>query len=210
MDSRHDSRTIQNYSIVSLPFPMSTNTASADRSKCQTFLPRWSIAAICLLGVFSLSPTLAMDRIPQTAKPIVGWLEQIRISPPGLLLEGKLDTGADVSSLHATDIQEYAKEGQSWVRFMVKDRKGDQAIMHEPLVRIITITRHGGREEKRPVVMLHLCLGHIAKTVEVSLVDRTGLKFPFLIGRNFMAGSLLLDPLLEFTSKPSCESPPVL
>ena len=147
-----------------------------------------------------------MERITQDTKPTVGWLEQVRILPPDLLLEAKLDTGADVSSLHATDITEFTRKGGPWVRFTVRDRKGDLAIMEEPLVRIITITRHGGREEKRPVVMLRFCLGHISKRVEISLVDRTGLKFPFLIGRNFMSGSILLDPSLEFTSVPTCSS----
>ena len=147
-----------------------------------------------------------MDRVPRDTKPIVGWLEQIRIFPSDLLFEAKLDTGADVSSLHATDTKEFSKDGTPWIRFTVTDRKGDQAILEEPLVRIITITRHGGREEKRPVVKLNVCLGHISKTVEISLVDRTGLKFPFLVGRNFMAGALVLDPSLEFTSPPRCKN----
>lgn len=163
-----------------------------------------SMLFVCLLVPGSES--MAMDRGPQETKPIVGWLEQIRVSPPGLLLEAKLDTGADVSSLHATDTEEFSNNGNLWIRFTVTDRKGDQAILEEPLVRVITITRHGGREEKRPVVKLNVCLAHISKTVEISLVDRTGLKFPFLIGRNYMAGAVILDPSLEFTSTPLCKN----
>lgn len=195
--------------IVPVPLPLTESDAILEPAARQKLIPHWSLPAMCIWVLSSLTPTLAMEQIPQETRPIVGWLEQIRISPPGLLLEGKLDTGADVSSLHATDIREYSKDGKPWVRFTVKDRKGDLAIVDEPLVRIVTITRHGGREEKRPVVMLNLCLGHIAKSVEISLVDRTGLKFPFLIGRNFMAGALLLDPLLEFTSIPTCERVPI-
>jgi len=169
-----------------------------------------ALSALCVLVyfLFSCTPPLAMERGLPESKPTVGWLEQIRIYPPGLLLEAKLDTGADVSSLHAIDMKEFTKNGHPWIRFTVTDRKGDQAIMEEPLLRTITITRHGGREEKRPVAILKLCLGHLTKSVEVSLVDRTGLKFPVLVGRNFMAGSFLLDPSQEFITTPSCDDHP--
>ena len=161
------------------------------------------------LCCFLINPSLyGQENTVEPEKILVGWLEQIKVIPPDLLIEAKLDTGADVSSLHAVDITPFPNEGMTWVRFTLTDRKGDQATLEKPLVREISITRHGGRVEKRPVVQLRVCLGPILKKIEISLVDRTGLKFPFLIGRNFMAGSVILDPSLEFITTPSCEQRP--
>ncbi len=164
------------------------------------------ILVLTSLCFFLITSSLyGQENRAEPEKPLVGWLEQIKVIPPDLLIEAKLDTGADVSSSHAVDITPFPRDGLTWVRFTLSDRKGDQATLERPLVREITITRHGGRVDKRPVVKLEVCLGTILKKIEISLVDRTGLKFPFLIGRNFMAGSVILDPSLEFITIPSCE-----
>ncbi len=80
--------------------------------------------------------------------------------------------------------------------------------MERKVVRDIAIKRHRGREEKRLVVLLGICLGTLYKTVEVNLVDRTGLKYPMLVGRSFMADSLYIDPSRELTTPPHCEDIP--
>ena len=65
-------------------------------------MPYLYLSALIVSLLFPYSASLAMDRVPQDTKPVVGWLEQIRIFPSGLLFEAKLDTGADVSSLSVT------------------------------------------------------------------------------------------------------------
>lgn len=144
-----------------------------------------------------------------SAKPIVGWIEDIFVHPGDVLIRAKLDTGADVSSLHALDIEEFEKKGERWVRFTLMNDGGKEVRMERKVVRDITITRHKGREEKRVVVLLGICLGTRYKTVEVNLVDRTGLKYPMLVGRSFLADAVLIDPARELTVRPHCEDVPV-
>lgn len=150
-------------------------------------------------------PVLAADG---EAKPVVGWIEDVFVHPGDMLIRAKLDTGADVSSLHAVDIQEFDKNGERWVRFVLMDDGGKKLRMARRVVRDITITRHRGREEKRVVVLLGICLGTLYKTVEVNLVDRTGLKYPMLVGRSFLAGAVMIDPARELTTRPHCEDAP--
>ncbi len=158
---------------------------------------------VCLEGGVGLGCPLTVA-FPQD-RMITGWIEKVRIIPSQLLMPAKLDTGADVSSLHALDIKELQRNGERWVQFTLSTPKGKTATIERKVVRDITITRHQGRQEIRPVVMLGVCLGTVYKEVEVNLVNRTGLKYPMLIGRSFMGESLLIDPSKEFVSKPTCK-----
>lgn len=150
-------------------------------------------------------PVLAANDSP---KPVVGWIEDVFVHPGDILIRAKLDTGADVSSLHALDIEELSRKGERWVRFSLMDDGGKKIAMERKVIRDITITRHKGGEEKRVVVLLGICLGKIYKTVEVNLVDRTGLKYPMLVGRSFLAYAVLIDPSRELTTRPHCEDAP--
>ncbi len=173
----------------------------------QSFEFRTVILTLAILGLpaCAAGPVLAADA---DAKPVVGWIEDVFVHPGDILIRAKLDTGADVSSLHGLDIEEFDRKGERWVRFTLMDDGGKKVPMERKVVRDITITRHRGREEKRVVVHLGICLGTLYRTVEVNLVDRTGLKYPMLVGRSFMADALLIDPSRELTTRPHCEDAP--
>lgn len=168
---------------------------------------RTVIFSLAILGLPTCvaGPIQAAD---DNAKPIVGWIEDVFVHPGDILIRAKLDTGADVSSLHAVDIDEFDKKGERWVRFVLLDDGGKKVPMERKVARDITIARHRGREEKRVVVLLGICLGKVYKTVEVNLVDRTGLKYPMLVGRSFLAGAVVVDPSHELTTRPHCEDAP--
>ncbi len=175
--------------------------------KPQSFELRTVILTLAILGLpaCAAGPALAADA---DAKPVVGWIEDVFVHPGDILIRAKLDTGADVSSLHGLDIEEFDRKGERWVRFTLMDDGGKKVPMERKVVRDITITRHRGRQEKRVVVHLGICLGTLYRTVEVNLVDRTGLKYPMLVGRSFMADALLIDPSRELTTRPHCEDAP--
>lgn len=164
-----------------------------------------SVLVLCLATLAQPScvtaPVLAADA---DAKPVVGWIEDVFIHPGDLLIRAKLDTGADISSLHAVDIEEFNKKGERWVRFILTDEGGKKIPMERKVVRDASITRHRG-QEKRVVVLLGICLGKLYKTVEVNLVDRSQLKYSMLVGRNFTRETVLIDPARELTTSPHCE-----
>ena len=40
---------------------------------------------------------------------------------------------------------------------------------------------------------------------EIALADRSHLDYEMLVGRNFLAGNIIVDPSKTFTVEPSCE-----
>ncbi len=144
------------------------------------------------------------EATPAETKHTFGWIERVRISPGGIVLAAKLDTGADHSSLHASEMTLFSRRGKQWVSCVVDNGEGDQVTIELPVVRTARIRRHGGSFEERPVVRLQVCLGETLREAEVNLVDRTALEFRMLIGRSFMKDRIVVDPAVEYSSEPNC------
>ena len=138
-------------------------------------------------------------------RQIYGYLERVMISNTGLTLTAKLDTGADTSSLHAENIKRFRRAGERFVRFQVRDENDDPITLERHLARIARIRRHDGDYQRRPVVEMLVCIGSVRRRVEVNLIDRSHLNFPFLLGRSAMEGAVVVDPERTFTAEPSCE-----
>jgi hypothetical protein len=153
-------------------------------------------------GTVAADPDLAATSEP---RQVFGWLERVKVSHRGLVVEAKLDTGADNSSLHAENIHNFNRSGKSMVRFTVPDaRTGELVELERSRVRRARIREHDGSHQQRPVVEMWVCLGNLKKRIEVNLVDRSQFSVPFLIGRSAMHGDVLVDPDQTFTVAPDC------
>ena len=159
--------------------------------------------AFCLLFCLVLMAAIPAA-LKAEAKQIVGWIEKAKIFPGGLALTAKLDTGADNSSLDASQVTEFERDGETWVRFQVINDDGRTATLERKLVRTAAIKRHRGARQQRPVVRLGICVGNFYRETEVNLVDRTRFKYQLLVGRSFMQGQLVVDPAAAFTVAPRC------
>ncbi len=138
--------------------------------------------------------------------PAFGWLEQVRVYPPGILMHAKLDTGADNCSLHAENIKKFKKDKENWVSFEISNRYGVKKAIEGKILRIAKVKKKGGGIQKRPVVRIGLCLGNSYESIECNLVNRAHFQNPVLVGRNFLAGSALVNSSETFTTTPNCSS----
>lgn len=134
----------------------------------------------------------------------VGWVEYVLVLPEKVRLKARLDTGAESTSIDASDITRFEQDGRPWVRFAIKDRRGHAAVLERPVVRTVKVKRSGREDEDRPVVLLALCLGGEFRDVAVTLTDRSNLLYALLIGRSTMAGRFLVDSSRKFTAKQGC------
>jgi len=163
-------------------------------------LPPFFLRRVWLLLLSALAwPACAGE----PSRRVAGFIEKVVVGSPGAAFEAKLDTGADLSSIDATEIKQTSRRGQTWVGFTVVRVDGRQVKLSGRLVRYATIKRAGSTTE-RPVVLLDICLGSVLRTVEVSLADRRGLDYDVLVGRNFMNGYFMVDPARVHVLTPSC------
>lgn len=136
----------------------------------------------------------------------LGWVEKAQLLPENLVLDAVLDTGANSTSIDATNITRFERGGRPWIRFSVSDRKGDTATFERPVVRAVRIKKSDIDATTRPVVMLAICLAGRFREEAVNITDRSHLRYPLLIGRAAMAGRFLVNPSRKFTSVPDCSA----
>ena len=138
------------------------------------------------------------------SREVIGWVENVGVSPSNVIVKAKIDTGADSSSLHCDCINKFIRDGESWVSFMLTDVDGKQVTVEKKLLRKVKVKRHFGDAQRRDVIRLGVCIGSHYEETDVSLVDRTGLNYSMLIGRKFLRGNFLVDPSATFASSPNC------
>ena len=158
-----------------------------------------AIAALLLTTIFLSSATAQ-----EIVQPVAGWVERALLFPGSVAVHAKLDTGAETTSINAADREYFTRAGRRWVRFSLTNRRKRTMTLERPIVRVATIKRFFGRRQERPVIELDICIGPVRKTTEVSLVDRTGLDYQLLIGRNFLTDDLLVGSGSTYRLPPNC------
>jgi hypothetical protein len=161
---------------------------------------------LCTLGTLGPISGVAAQTLDQ--KIVAGIVEPIAIGASGIVVDAKIDTGADSCSLNARNIQPFEKDGGKWVRFEVTGRDGRSETLEERVVRSVRIRGDDRSTPPRPVVRLSLCLGKVRRDVDVNLADRKGYSTPALVGRNFLAGYVIVDPARKRLTRPDCGPAP--
>jgi hypothetical protein len=164
---------------------------------------------LLLLPLLIALPLLAQAGV-RAPKMILGWLETTQLPDSGMRIKTKLDVGAKTSSMQATNIEHFQRDGKPWVRFDFTDEDVDteqeQTLRLEgPLVREVIIKRHGAPNVTRPVVAQKFCLYNQIYRTEFSLTDRGKFNYAILLGRSFLSQVALVDSSEAFLSRPACE-----
>jgi hypothetical protein len=135
----------------------------------------------------------ASKSVPGTDLTLIGEVEQVLVSPPEVLLQARIDTGATTTSVNALEIEPFERDGKPWVRFVLVDDQDQSHPLERPVTRTVMIKRHGAASVERQVVELVFELaGHKIKA-EASLTDRSDFSYKLLIGRNFLKGLFAVD-----------------
>lgn len=108
-------------------------------------------------------------------------------------LTAKVDTGAELSSLHVDMAQQ--QHGDT-IRFSSKELSDKTFTMH---VREWETVKSANGETKRPVVMMNIRVnGKPVSNVLFNLADRSKMEYPVLLGKNALEqGNFLVNPTKE-------------
>jgi hypothetical protein len=120
----------------------------------------------------------------------------------GLPFSARVDTGATSCSIHceAIKIKDASAEPKENigkpVQILIKKDDGEEHWVKTEIAQHVTV-RTSAREDERYKVPLKLRWQDVEKNVLVTLNDRQQMKYPLLLGRNFLRGDFLVDVNLD-------------
>ncbi|MFP6765436.1 MAG: ATP-dependent zinc protease [Planctomycetaceae bacterium] len=133
----------------------------------------------------------------------VGWREWLELPDLGIPhIKAKIDTGAQTSSLHATEVETFDRDGCTCVRFTTVPLQNDpHTVQCEAELRGLRSVRSSdGQSSQRPVIVTTIQLFGESHRVEVTLADRTRMGFPMLLGRTALEDRFLVHAGRSFLS----------
>jgi hypothetical protein len=193
-----------------------------ERPHCQLFTPTNFWCRLLCQSVFAGAClfTTVVDAQEQLAAATPRVVEKRIIGPTTIVAEAnsaldfraRVDTGAMTTSVH---VEEWAIEDESEkmednvgkkIRFRMKNHKGESQWL-ESRIEEIGMVKTSEQQEARYKVQLTLCWNDVKKQVLVTLNDRSHMKYPMLLGRNFLEGDFVVD--VDLHKKPKPEVTPI-
>jgi hypothetical protein len=122
----------------------------------------------------------------------------------GVPLPARVDTGATCCSIHCAkfEIKDATEDPKTnigkLVRFLIQPLDGeDKGKWVESKIVDHVIVRTSEREDERYKVRLKFRVDDVEKKVLVTLNDRENMKYPVLLGRNFLRDDFLVNVSLD-------------
>lgn len=140
-------------------------------------------------------------------KLILGESEWVYVAEAHGTFQSRVDTGAATSSISATDIQVFERDGHRWVKFKMPLDEGGSIDMEAPFVRYVRIRQSSSEHyDRRPSVRLSIQLGSLKEEAEFNLKDRSQMDFSLLLGRELIKDVAVVDVAREFVQpKPEAD-----
>ena len=150
----------------------------------------WLLAALIFTAI-----VMSEDAKAQFLKDkiVIGRVEWIDLPDLNLRLRARIDSGAKTTSLHAENVEEFQRDGVTWVKFRIRDEKGKTMELTRKVASTMKVSNAGGFSGKRYVVREKVKLGSVTREITVNLNDRTKMEYRFLVGRNFLMGHFIID-----------------
>ncbi|HLR31668.1 MAG TPA: RimK/LysX family protein [Fodinibius sp.] len=136
---------------------------------------------------------------------VIGRLEPVDFPEWELFdIDAKIDTGAYTSSLHCHHIESFDQYGRPYVCFNLLDPSHDiydDKLFKLPIHSTKTIKSSNGTTEKRIIVKTAIRILGQELRAELSLTNRSEMRYPVLIGRKLISGHFLVDASKKYLTK---------
>lgn len=131
-------------------------------------------------------------------KQRIGWKEWVALPELNIReIKAKVDTGACTSALHAQILSITEYQGEHYIRFKVFHHQSDRyapKICKARLVANRFVMSSSGHREKRYVILTTVTVGKLSFITEITLTDRSPLRFRMLLGRLALRKYFIIDP----------------
>ena len=128
----------------------------------------------------------------------IGWREWISLVDfKNFYLKAKIDTGATISALHATHIEEFNFKGVKYVKFRLYQSKSYKMIK-KPVVGYKMIKNSFGKKQLRPLIKISIKIGNNTIDTIITLTTRSRMTYPVLIGRSALDNNYRINPRKSF------------
>lgn len=128
----------------------------------------------------------------------VGWREWLALPNLGIpAIKVKIDTGARSSSIHAENIRVEKRDGHDVALFDVAPlQEHSHFYLHcvSPVLDERNVRSSNGETTLRLFVASKVAIGGFEWQIQLSLADRTHMRYPMLMGRQAMGGNLVVEP----------------
>ena len=159
-------------------------------------------------------------------KLLLGRIEWSWLNAMDHPLQARIDTGSRVSSLRVTQVQQFERDGQKWVRFaLVEGVEGDDEdnraaadssgskkpnakaagkntkpkIIETRLLKVVRVHQsNSAKSERRALVRLKMRLGALSETTDFSLSQNDSMRYPVVLGRDFLRDIAVVDVSRKF------------
>lgn len=145
-----------------------------------------------------------MNSLKEKKLKIIGRLERIDFPEWDLFdIDAKIDTGAYTSSLHCHHIEAFSRKGRSFVRFNLLDPSHatyNEKLLELPVHATKSIKSSNGSTEQRYIIKTIIRLLDKEFKAELSLADRSEMRYPVLLGRKLINKRFLVDVSKKYLS----------
>lgn len=128
----------------------------------------------------------------------IGWKEWCALPELNIKeIKAKIDTGAATSALHAIILSISEYQGEQFIRFRVFPHQSDRYASKICKARLIAqrnVMSSNGLKEHRYVITTKLTVGKLSFDTQITLSDRSPLRFRMLLGRLALRKHFLIDP----------------
>ncbi len=127
------------------------------------------------------------------------WCQLSNLHIPAIKV--RVDSGAKTSSIQASKIKPFVKDGQDWVKFEVNPLQDNMTISVPCEARVYSrriVKSSIGIAEERFVIRTQVVLGGKAFDIQLTLASRDTMEYRMLLGREALVDRYLVNPAASF------------
>jgi len=127
-------------------------------------------------------------------KLLMGEIENVLLLNEELTFSARIDTGAETSSLGVYKLQDFERDGKTWVRFKLDDDESSKTYEYRVNGRVKIKQNANTEEDERFEIKMNIGIGAKDYPRQVfNLADRSYLEHQILIGRSFLTDIAIVD-----------------